>query len=339
MGGGQANKQQASQAANGAFGSAELSQELARSNQAKSDALYKQMWGDKNSVLNQFLNGSQLNKVAPEGVYRLGYNQAVKSGEREFGNAQKQTLDEVTNRGFGLDAGASLDALRKNNLGKAYMRGEAFTGAASAQHSEALNNFWNANQIASQTGAQAGAGALSGASNAGSTYGNIYGTAGQYHQGAAAGIIGSALGAAGQVGAAAMTGGASTAAQACPVEDSTILMADGSTKRVQDLDEGDEVQQIHGVGKVLAKPQPICAKSVMVEFHDGSTARVSETHTFALSGGGYIFVTDSVGHDVHGYMHRPLHVERIFTIGSQAVYAMKLSGDHTYCADGAWSLE
>jgi hypothetical protein len=71
--------------------------------------------------------------------------------------------------------------------------------------------------------------AIAGNQAAAGNYSNLYNSASQPRPSALGQIVGGALGAAGQIGAAALTGGGSTAAQAaqqCPVEGSLILMFD-----------------------------------------------------------------------------------------------------------------
>jgi hypothetical protein len=337
MGGGNADKSRMKYGDNAAA-AANQSQQFGAANQTTANQINDQLLG-KDSQIAKFLTGNDLKTVEPSGVYKLGMDNSVKAGEREFANANQGITGEVQNRGFGIDAGSALDALRKNALARAGMKGEAYTGAVAGQHNEALNNFWSGASLAGSQATNARDAAVSATGNAGQTYGNVYGTAAQYHPSQMGQIVGSALGAAGTVGAAAMTGGGSAAAgAACPAKGSMILMADGSYKPVEELKQGDEIMQMNGYGKVVRTPQPVKRICTDVMFHDGRQSRVSEEHSWSIRNGGYIKAKDAHGVTIAGFASA-IKVETLKYAGEHDVYPLTLTGDHTYCADGAWSLE
>lgn len=326
----QVNSAQATAANAGATQAAQQSSAIASDAFARAKDYSDFLYG-ADSPIRGFASGRDLDKVAPEGVYRIGLNQTVKTGERELDNAKSQMVGEMSNRGFGMDAGAALDAMRKNALARAGMKGAAFADAAGQQHQEALNNFWNASSSMGTAAGAAEQAALTGNKAAADTYTNIYGTAGQQARGGgAAQIVGAGLGAAGTVGAAAM----------CPVHGSLILMADGEEKEVQDLRAGDEIAQLGGGSAVIAwNPIAQQAEAVEVLMHDGSAPRVSETHCYSTPEGGYVEALTSRERRVRGKLFT-LRVEAVNKIGIMSVYPIVTEGgNNTYCVDGVWSLE
>jgi hypothetical protein len=57
-----------------------------------------------------------------------------------------------------------------------------------------------------------------------------------------------------------------------------------------------------------------------------------------LRNGGYINAVDSLSVRIAAFVAN-LAVDVLRKIGKQKVYPFPVSGDHTYCADGIWSLE
>jgi hypothetical protein len=344
MGGGVANKKDANTAAAGAFGAGQLDTNLANKNQGRADSLDETLYG-KGGPMMRFLSGSDLNRSDLGGVYKQGFDQTVAAGEKEGSQAYKNIVGQANNSGVGLDSGLSFDAARKNALDKAAMKGSAYATAAGAQHDEALRNFWGATDSAATTANAARSGAIAGAGQAGQTYNNVYNTAGQYHQGAAAGIIGSAVGAAGQVGAAAMTGGASapgSAASACPTGH-CLIGTKNATKTNQycavNLKKGDPIEQMNGhYGMLENNPLKVYAAVVIVKTSGGRTTRVGSKHCFSLVSGGYVFADEAFGSLIRSRTGED-QVASVTPDGFDYVYPLLVGGDHTYICDDLWSLE
>lgn len=120
---------------------------------------------------------------------------------------------------------------------------------------------------------------------------------------------------------------------ACPVVGSSVVMANGSQKKVEDLVAGDYLLGLNGDTLVLSKPDVVFVPSCEV-FTGGQTARVSLTHEFIAKNGGYVSPREGESVRVGDSSST---IEKVSSIGVQPVCVLKLSGDHTYCADGFWA--
>jgi hypothetical protein len=283
----------------------------------------------KSGNLSKFLDPTSLDVSGPTGTYGLQYKQAV-------GNIAKQSQDVRgsisrynANRGFGSNAPAGFteDQQRRAAEGQVSQQGAAFTDYAGKSYQDALQNFWNASNIATGSGAAATNAAISADSAAANNYANLYGTASQPRPSALGGIIGSGLQAGGAVGAAAM----------CHCEDSRILMHDGTEKFVQDLRKGMDLRGIDGRAcPLLEDPRVVVRQAVKVATLHSST-RVSVEHTFALPLGGYEFAFKSRALNVR-FKEEIATVLEVEEIGPQPVYVLEIGGSHSYRGDGFWAL-
>jgi hypothetical protein len=208
LGGGQANSGQASQAAGNA--NAASQQNLALSNAAGSryNSLMNSMFGTgapgSTGTLSGFLNPNSMNVTTPTGAYKLNYEQTVNQTANAAQQGQANVIRQAANNGLGLSSPAVAEQALQSNLATANMKGQDFSQAVTQQHNDAMNNFWNASNLASGGAAQGIQSGVAGATGAGQTAANVYGTAGEYHTSPATAIAGSALQAGGQAGSAAI---------------------------------------------------------------------------------------------------------------------------------------
>lgn len=362
MGGGQANKQQAT-AAN-ANASAQANQSAALAQKASANAaqlqpqadqygaerqqLYSTLWGAPTAgapaagALGGFLDPSKLNVSSPTGPYAQMYTRANEQTAKDTENALASTRREAANRGF-AGSGMADDAALKTRLAAADQRGQNFGTATNASYQDALSNFWNAVQAAqadkgtSQQGQlnteqlqhQDQGQAIGAQSNAAQTYSQLYGTAGAYHPSAAGNVVGSAIGAGGAVGAAAM----------CICEGTQILMDDERLRMIQDVKPKDHIRSRDGrfdeVLDVEVIPDVPC---YLVATGHRNFMRASGTHTIERPGGGYILVRDCMGATI-STKDGADRVQELSGIGKRTVYKLKLRYYHIYLSNGIWSLE
>lgn len=346
-GGGQANSGQASTAA--AQQTAANNQDMALSKQygGQEQAIFNRLFGSGASgggTLSGMMDPKSLNTGTPTGAYQTAWNNSQNQIAQNYAQQKGSLAQSWANSGMGSNntpSGFQADQQRKLGSSEADSRGSTYTGIVGQQHSDALNNFWNANNIAAGQQASATGGSNAGAGNAGSSSSAIYGTAGQYHPSQAGQIIGSALGAAGQVGAGMMTGGGSTAASAamCAAEGSMVRMADGSRKLVEELAKGDQLLGADSKpDELTADPQPSVQEICEVNTAKGKVT-VSLTHAFVRDSGGYAIAAASLGEYVEtDEGSAPILGVRM--AGERRVcFHLFLKRSHGYNVDGFWSLE
>jgi hypothetical protein len=338
-GGGQANSGQASEAANNA--NAASQQNLALSNEAGSryNQLMTQFFGSgalgSKGTLSGFLDPNSMNVTTPTGAYKLNYQQTVNQTENEAKGNQANIIRQAANNGLSLSSPAVAEMARQTGLDTANLKGQDFASAVTAQHNDAMQNFWNASNIGAggaATGIQSG---VAGASGAGQTAANIYGTAGQYHPSPVTSIIGAGLQAGGQVGAAA----------ACPAEGSLIRTPKGD-RLIEHLRCGDEISQLGNVARLKCDPVPHDdAPLVKVETNEGLCVLVSESHSFARPDWGYFNAYEAMmgrWNSVKTTGMKPDRIKSAVPVGRGRVFELitvEGEGNHTYCANGLWSLE
>jgi hypothetical protein len=207
MGGGQANSAQAAQAA--AQQTAASNQDMAISKQNSDlqrrmvDTLFGSGSPGSTGSLTGMLDPKSLNTGAPTGAYKTQWNTAQDQIGRDYANERGSIAQQFANMGAtsrSTPTGFQADQMNKLARGEADTRGSTYTNLVGQQHQDALNDFWNANNIASGNAASSGSTATNAAGNSGSSSAALYGTAGQYH---APTTLNSAIGAAGTVGGAA----------------------------------------------------------------------------------------------------------------------------------------
>jgi|SRR5579884_854831 len=333
MGGGQANKQQAAQANAAANSSEQQSASLSNTNQQQQGQLNNYLFGSggpgsgTGGSLTPMMNPASLNVTQPTGAYKAQLNNTENQLNQNFNNQRGSLAQTWANNGFaaGMPNGFQADAMRQLSRDQADANGQAFASTVGQQYQDSLNNFWNANNIASGQLSGARSGALQGAQQEGSTATGIYGTAGQYHQGALQ-SVGTAF--AGGVGSSL-----------CPARGSMVALRGGHEKPVEDLEIGDDIAQVNNTSHRLEhKPVPALAKCVTVITADLRRTTVSREHAFDMYSGGYV--------EAHEALHRRIRVREGYDVviavrdaGEQEVFLMKVGGNHTYLCDGLWSLD
>jgi len=207
LGGGQANSGQASQAASNANAASNQNLALGNEEAQRQLQMYNLLFGTgakgSTGTLSQFLNPASLNVTNPTGAYKLNYEQTVNQTSNAAKAGQANIVRQAAANGLGLSSPAIAELARETSLDSANQKGQDFASAVTAQHNDAVNNFWNATGIASGTGNSSGSTAVGANSGAGSTAAGIYGTAGAYHPSPWTNVVGSGLQAGGAVGAAA----------------------------------------------------------------------------------------------------------------------------------------
>lgn len=334
-GGGQANKGQAT----GSYDSqqAASAQDMALSKQygAQQQQQYGNLFGadGKSGTLGGMMDPKSLDTGSPTGAYKTAWNNAQNQIGSNFANERGSLARSFANSGATSNStpnGFQADQMNKLGRGEADTRGSTYTGIVGQQHSDALNNFWNANNLASGQAASSGQGALTGAGNSGSSSASLYGTAGQYHPSPLAGIAGSALQAGGTMGAAAM----------CPASGSAILMHDRSLKKVEDLKKGDQLMGIDGeADELLDDPLPAQPNEVLFIQTKDFACTVSQAHTFVRPEGGYMFAGKCVGRKAATLDgEQPVLSAEMFP-DKLVCWRLFLSRSHTYNVGGIWSME
>lgn len=332
MGGGQANSGQASSAFGASQAAADQSKDMGAGYAADASKMRDLFFGTGGTgtggTLGGFLDPKSLDVTAPTGAFKTNYENSVASGEREGDNAFQSNLRSAAGRGLGVDSNALAFMGRQNSLDRATMKGQAFSDAVTSQHNEALQNFWGATNTAAQMTGQDMTAGVTATGNAAQTNANLYGTAGAYHQSPAVGVIGAGLGAAGAVGAGAMT---------CPTGKSLISI-DGSVRPACQLTTGSPIVQHQGWAKLPEMPEPVMSPCVMIKTHNGMETQVAESHCFELMLGGYVEAVKALNTYVKTDDGAAL-VTAMIKVGEMLVYPIKAGGDHSYLCDGFWSLE
>lgn len=341
-GGGQANKGQATTAANQQSAANQQDMTLAASNAAFQKAMQDKLFGissGKPGSLTGMMDPASLNTGAPEGAYKTAWNTSQDQIGKDYANQKGSLAQSFANSGAtsrSTPNGFQADQMNKLSRGEADTRGSTYTGIVGQQHQDALNNFWNANNVASGNAANSGQTATQAAGNSGNSSAQIYGTAGQYHPSSMGNVLGSAIGAGGAMGSAGIT----AAAQSCPASGSLILMFDRTLKKVEELKKGDQLMGIDGeADELLDDPMPSKPEDVLFIQTREFACTVSQTHTFVRPEGGYMFAGKSVGRPVSTIAgEQPILSTGIFP-DKLVCWRLFLSRSHTYNVSGFWSLE
>lgn len=194
-----AGAQQADQAL-----AAQATQSTAYAKQAH-DLLFGAGTDGKGGTLSQFLDPNSLNVDGPTGAYKLQYQRAVGNIAKQSADVRGSVARANAGRGFGAGpAGFAQDEERQAAESQIDRQGAAFTDYAGKSYADALNNFWNATNIASGSGAANTNAAIAADSAAANNYANLYGTASAPRPSPWGAIIGSGLQAGGIAGSAAM---------------------------------------------------------------------------------------------------------------------------------------
>lgn len=288
------------------------------------DTLFGNGGAGSTGSLTKFLDPKLLDSANLSGAYKSGYNQSTNQLAKDYSNQKGSLAQSWANRGMGsgsTPSGFQADQERKLGSSEADTRGQMFTGALGQQHGEALSNFWNANNVASGNAANSSGAAAKNAEAAGSTAANIFSTAGKQAQ----------------TGTSAQTG--ITEAALCPTSGMKILMADKTWKPVEELQKGDNIFGLDGVADQLievelSRPQHVC--DVATNFR---SVRVSVTHCFERTAGGYAIAGSSKGDEVQTMNGTERIVSVDLLAELQVCYRLSTRRAHGYVVEGFFSLE
>lgn len=146
----------------------------------------------------QFLDPNSLNQTGLTGTYQNQYNDQANTNANTAKNAVSTTLANLNSRGMGATpAGFAADQEQKAYANQAATNSAAYSSMSQKQLTDALTNYWNANNALSAYGTNQQNAALTGNSNANSTNTSLYGTASQQKPSALGTVLGAASGAAG----------------------------------------------------------------------------------------------------------------------------------------------
>lgn len=163
--------------------------------------------GSTGGTLSSFLNPNSLNVSAPTGPQALEYKQDVSNIATQGAQNRGAIARGFASRGFGsMPAGFVADQTRQQLADQSNQQGQAFTNLTGQSYTNALNNFWNATNIASGAGAAATNAGIAADTSAANNYANLYGTASTPVPSTLGALAGGALSAGGQVGEASVGG-------------------------------------------------------------------------------------------------------------------------------------
>jgi hypothetical protein len=331
----QVNSGQASQANTAANASEQQSGALSAENLREQQQNFNYLFGQngKGGSLTPFMDPNSLNASKPTGAYAAGLNNTNNQVAKDYANQRGSLAQSWANRGSanGAPSGFQADQERKLGQSEADTRGNLFAETVGQQHQDALNNFWNANAIASGQASGARTGALQGAENQGSTAANIYGTAGR--QAAPSAIPGALIGAGGAAGAAAL----GNPTLMCPARGAKIRTKRGDVA-VEDLHLSDQILQFNArYFPLLELPVPVSTSVIAIETQRGHRTLVGDRHAF-VSPGGYVEAHESKLAVVKVHGGEDL-IEKVIPAGEFDVFPLKVGGNHSYLCDGFWSLD
>jgi hypothetical protein len=335
-GGGQTNSGQASTAA--AQQTAANNQDMAISaqNAALQQRMTNTLFGSgapgSTGTLTGMMNPANLTQSSLNPAYTAQFNQGKDQLAQSTAQQKGSLAQSFANSGAGgnsTPSGFQADQMRQLGSGQADAQGSLYSGLMGQQNTAALNNFWNANNIASGNAATGASTSTAAAGNSGSSSAGIYGTAGQQTPS----TLNSVLGAAGTAGS-----GAAMGAQMCPADGCMILMANGALKKVELIVAGDLLLGMDLLDDEVIDIQPTLQSVCLVSTAERQTT-VSNSHTFERHDGGYAFAWKSEGEmlSLVGGGQRVVGV--IPLMEKKMCRHIMLKRSHGYCCDGFWSLE
>lgn len=181
----------------------------AQKNQAFADQTRQSLFGTNTGgkysggSVSQFLDPGSMNKSGLSGAYAQNYNNASNDLAQGAQRAVGTTMQNLASRGMGkAPAGFAADQQRKAYQDAAGQRGDLYSGLATQQHGEDVNNYWNATNMLNSNASQTANLSVAGNQAAAGNYASLYGTASQQVQsglGATLGTIAGLGGAAGSV--------------------------------------------------------------------------------------------------------------------------------------------
>lgn len=137
-------------------------------------------------------------------------------------------------------------------------------------------------------------------------------------------------------GLAGSLGGAAIGAY-CVVPETLILLSDLTEVPAGDLSAGSHVAGFEGPEEIVAIEKSV-QPCLEVTVANGEKVKVSESHTFAAYGRGYIIAKDALGKNLLT-TKGPSKVVSVTVIESQSVVKISLAGLHGYVSNKIWSLE
>jgi hypothetical protein len=179
--------------------------------QAKQSTLFanqakKTQFGDdgKSGTLGGFLDPSKLDVSAPTGTFGLQYKNFLNQNSKNAANARGAMRRDQANSGFGANApaGFNADQMRRSREDQASNEGAAFTDFAGKSYQDALQKFWASNDALQGQGGGALSASIAGNQAAAGNYANLYDKAATPVPSVGGALLGSAISAGGQVGAA-----------------------------------------------------------------------------------------------------------------------------------------
>lgn len=302
---------------------------ISKQNQAYQSRLMGMLFGtgapgSTSGSLTGYMDPSKMSEANLTGAFKSAYNQGTDQLAKDYSNARGSLSQAWANRGMGSNStpsGFQADQERQMGGQLADSRGTAFSEALGKQHSEAVNNFWNANNIASGNAASTGSTATTAAGGAGNTAAGIFGTAGRQAQ----------------TGTSAQTGIGEAAL--CVTAGMRILLPGDEWIKAEFLKKGDIVLGIDGRGDEVVeveetRPQPVCDVATLKR-----TARVSLSHAFDRSDGGYVCAGSAVREMLNTLDGREDVIAVDMLPDHQVCYFIRVKRSHGYCVEGLWSLE
>lgn len=327
MGGGakQVNSGQASAADKATTAATDQSTALSKQYGAQEAQQYGNLFGanGKGGTLSGMMDPASLTQTGLNPAYKAQFNQGSDQLGQNYANMRGSLAQQFANSGAtssSTPSGFQADQMRKLDSSTADSRGQLFSGLMGQQHSDALTNFWNANNIASGQAASSGQGALSGANSAGANQAALFGTAGKQAQ----------------TGTSAATG--ITEAAVCPADGGLILMADNTVRKIEDVYIGDLILGIDLLPDEVIDIQPTLQNCCTIITPSRQTI-VSDSHTFERHHGGYTFARKSEGEEI-AFVGGPERVINVIPLAEKKMCRhIMLKRSHGYCCDGFWSLE
>jgi Hom_end-associated Hint len=288
------------------------------------------------------MNPANLTQTGLNPAYTAQFNQGkdqIAQSTAQQKGALAQSFANSGATGSSTPNGFQADQMRQLGSSQADQQGQLYSGLMGSQYNNALNNFWNANNIASGNAATGASTSTAAAGNSGSSSASIYGTAGQQTPS----TLNSVLGAVGTAGAGVAQGigtaQAANYANGCPVDGSLILMSDGSHKKVEEIGVGDSVMGMDRRGDEVIGIEPTL-QSVCTVATEHKRVTVSISHTFERWNGGYSFALKTLGENLEledgaGGMI----ISVIPLLHKRMCRHILLKRSHGYCCDGFWSFE
>lgn len=168
-------------------------QQNAKNNQNFSDQSRTTLFGTYNPSTNSYTGGTESQYLDPNsvnttdltGAYKNEYNNIANQNATTAQNSVGTTMQNLASRGMGATpAGFAADQQRKAYQDQATNNGNAYSNLFGQQHTEALNQYNNANSMLNNSSQQAGQLSASENGTAAGNYSGLYGTASQQKQNA-----------------------------------------------------------------------------------------------------------------------------------------------------------